>query len=187
MSGRLLQLAWRNLWRNPRRTLIAMTAIGLGYAMLLFVACLMAGLRQQMIESGTSLLLSDVEVHAPGYYPDRPTQQTLGGRNGTDVNALVAAITADYRVQAASPRVYGYGLVSATHQSAGVQLLGVVPDQEQKITMLQNRMVKGSYLTGRMPKDVMMGDKLASTIGVEVGSEIVLLTPAADGSTGNDL
>ena len=187
MSGRLLWLAWRNLWRNPRRTLIAMAAIGLGYAMLLFVACLMAGLRQQMIESGTGLVLSDVEVHAPSYYPDRPTHQTLGGRNGTEVSALVAAIAADPRVQAASPRVYGYGLVSATHQSAGAQLLGVVSDQEQKITVLQTRMVKGSYLTGRMPKGIVMGDKLATTIGVEVGSEIVLLTPAADGSTGNDL
>ncbi|MGA2222761.1 MAG: FtsX-like permease family protein [Terriglobales bacterium] len=187
MSGRLLWLAWRNLWRNPRRTLIAMAAIGLGYAMLLFVACLMAGLRQQMIESGTGLVLSDVEVHAPSYYPDRPTDQTLGGRNGTEVSALVAAIAADPRVQAASPRVYGYGLVSATHQSAGAQLLGVVSDQEQKITVLQTRMVKGSYLTGRMPKGIVMGDKLATTIGVEVGSEIVLLTPAADGSTGNDL
>ena len=187
MSGRLLRLAWRNLWRNPRRTLITMAAIGLGYAMLLFVACLMAGLRQQMIESGTGLVLSDMEVHAPGYYPDRPMDQTLGGRTGTDVGALVAAIAADPRVQAASPRVYGYGLVSATHQSAGAQLLGVVPDQEQKITVLQTRMAKGSYLTGRMPKGVVLGDKLATTIGAEVGSEIVLLTPADDGSTGNDL
>jgi ABC-type lipoprotein release transport system permease subunit len=187
MSGRLLRLAWRNLWRNPRRTLIAMAAIGLGYGMLLFVACLMAGLRQQMVESGTDLVLSDAEVHAPSYYPDRPINQTLGGRDGTDVSTLVAGITTDPRVEAASPRVYGYGLVSATHQSAGAQLLGVVPDQEQKITVLQRRMVKGSYLTGRIPKGVVMGDKLATTIGVEVGSEIVLLTPATDGSTGNDL
>jgi ABC-type lipoprotein release transport system permease subunit len=187
MSGRLSLLVWRNLWRNPRRTMIAMAAIGLGYAMLLFVACLMAGLRQQMIESGTGLLLSDIEVHAPDYYPDRPTQRTLGGRNGTDVSALVAAIAADPRVQAASPRMYGYGLVSATHQSAGVQLLGVVPDLEQKITVLQTQMVKGGYLTEGMPKRVVMGDKLATMIGIEVGSEIVLLTPAADGSTGNDL
>ena len=187
MSRRLLRLAWRNLWRNPRRTLIAMAAIGLGYAMLLFVACLMAGLRQQMVESGTDLVLSDAEVYAPSYYPDRPINQTLGGRDGTDVSALVAAIAADPRVEAASPRVYGYGLVSAAHQSVGAQLLGVVPDQEQKITVLQSRMVKGSYLTGAMPKGVVMGDKLATTIGVEVGSEIVLLTPATDGSTGNDL
>ena len=88
---------------------------------------------------------------------------------------------------AAAPRVYGYGLVSAAHQSAGVELLGVVPDQEQRITVLQTQIVKGSYLTARMPKGVVMGDKLATTIGVEIGSEIVLLTQAADGSMGNDL
>ena len=68
-------------------------------------------------------------------------------------------------VQAASPRVYGYGLVSAAHQSAGAQLLGVVPDLEQKITVLQTQMVKGSYLADGNPKAVMMGDKLATTIG----------------------
>ncbi|MGB7438937.1 MAG: ABC transporter permease [Candidatus Acidiferrum sp.] len=187
MIGQLLRLAWRNLWRNPRRTLIAMAAIGLGYAMLLFVACLMAGLRQQMVENGTNLVLSDAEVHAPSYYPDRPINLTLGGRDGTDVSALISALGADPRVEAASPRVYGYGLVSATRQSAGAQLLGVLPDQEQKITVLQSRIVKGSYLTGRIPKGVVMGDKLATTIGLEVGSEIVVLAPAADGSTGNDL
>lgn len=187
MSGRILGLAWRNLWRNPRRTLIAMSAIGFGYAMLLFVACLMAGLRQQMIETGTSLVLSDIEVHAPAYYPNRPIHQTLGGRQGTNVGALLAAIAADPRVYAASPRVYGYGLVSATHQSAGAEILGVVPDQEQKVTVLQTRIVKGSYLTERMPKGIVMGDKFATTIGVGVGSEIILLTQAADGSMGNDL
>jgi ABC-type lipoprotein release transport system permease subunit len=53
--------------------------------------------------------------------------------------------------------------------------------------VLQTRMVKGSYLTGQMPKGVVMGDKLATMIGVEVGSEIVLLTQATDGSTGNDV
>ena len=187
MSGWLPRLAWRNLWCNPRRTLITMAAIGLGYAMLLFVACLMAGLRQQMIESGTGLVLSDIEVHAPGYYPDRSIQKTLGGRKGTNVGALLAAITADPQVQAVSPRVYGYGLVSATSQSAGTQLLGVVPDSERKITVLQTRMVKGSYLSARMPKGVVIGEKLATTIGVRVGSQIVLLTTAADGSMGNDL
>jgi putative ABC transport system permease protein len=187
MSGRLLQLAWRNLWRNPRRTLIAMSAIGFGYVMLLFVACLMAGLRQQMIETGTGLVLSDIQVHAPAYYPNRPMHQTLGGQKGTNVTTLVAAITADPRVYAASPRVYGYGLASAGDQSAGVEILGVDPHQEQKITALQTRIVKGSYLTEGMPKGIVVGDKFVTTNGVGVGSEIILLTQAADGSMGNDL
>lgn len=187
MSRWLLPLAWHNLWGNPRRTLIAMAAIGLGYTLLLFVACLMAGLRQQLVESGTGLVLSETEVHAPDYYPDRPIHQTLGGRDGADVAALVAAIAANPRVRAASPRVYSYGLVSAAKQSAGAQLLGVVPESERKITGLQSRIVKGSYLDGQSPKGIVIGDKLAAAIGAEVGSEIVLMTPAADGSTGNDL
>jgi putative ABC transport system permease protein len=188
MSIRLLQLAWRNLWRNPRRTFIAMAAIALGYAMLLFVACLMAGLRWQMIENGTHLVLSEIQVHDPGYYPNRSIQKTLGGTKGTDVSALLAAITADPRVYAAAPRVYGYGLVSASHgSSAGVAFLGIVPDQEPKVTVLNTQIVKGTYLTKLMPNRVVVGDKLAGVIGVQLGSEIVLLTQAADGSMGNDL
>ena len=188
MSGRLLQLAWRNLWRNPRRTFIAMAAIALGYTMLLFVACLMAGLRWQMIENGTRLVLSEIQVHAPGYYPSRSIQKTVGGGKGTDVGALLAAISADPRVYAAAPRVYGYGLASASHgSSAGVALMGVAPDEEPKVTVLNTQIVKGGYLTKLMPNRVVVGDKLAGVIGVEVGSEIVLLTQAADGSMGNDL
>ncbi len=187
MSGRLLQLAWRNLWRNPRRTFITMAAIAFGYTMLLFVACLMAGLRWQMIENGTCLVMSQIQIHAPGYYPNRSIQKTLGGRQGTDVSAMLAAIAADRRVYAVAPRVYGYGLLSAAHRSAGVELMGVVPDQEPRITILNGQIAKGNCLTARMPKGVVIGDKLASTIGIEVSSEIVLLTQAADGSMGNDV
>ena len=187
MSVRLLQLAWRNLWRNRRRTFITMAAIAFGYAMLLFVACLMAGLRWQMIQNGTCLVMSQIQVHAPGYYPNRSLQKTLGGRQGTDVRALLATISADRRVSAVAPRVYGYALLSAAHRSAGVELMGVVPEQEPKITTLNTQIAKGSYLTAQLPKGVVIGDKLASTIGIELGSEIVLLTQAADGSMGNDV
>ena len=164
-----------------------MAAIALGYAMLLFVACLMAGLRWQMIENGTSPILSQIQVHAPGYYPNRSIQKTSGEERHGCRRELLAAITADRRVYAAAPRVYGEGLVSAGHRSAGVELLGVVPGQEERVTILQTQIIKGSYLMTRTPKSVMMGDKLASTIGVRLGSQIVLLTQAADGSMGNDL
>jgi ABC-type lipoprotein release transport system permease subunit len=187
MIGRLIQLAWRNLWRNRRRTFITMAAIAFGYAMLLFVACLMAGLRWQMVQNGTCLVMSQIQVHAPGYYPNRSLQKTLGGRQGTDVSALLAAIASDHRVIAVAPRVYGYGLLSAAHRSAGVELMGVVPDLEPKITTLNKQITKGIYLTAQAPKGVVIGDKLASTIGIGLGSEIVLLTQAADGSMGNDV
>jgi len=187
MNLGLPQLAWRNLWRNRRRTFITMAAIAFGYAMLLFVACLMAGLRWQMVQNGTCLVMSQIQLHAPGYYPNRSLRKTLGGRQGTDVNALLAIIASDRRVIAAAPRVYGYGLLSAAHRSAGVELMGVVPDQEPKITTLNKQVISGSYLIAQAPKGVVIGDKLASTIGIGLGSEIVLLTQAADGSMGNDV
>ena len=187
MSIKLLQLAWRNLWRNRRRTFITMAAIAFGYAMLLFVACLMAGLRWQMIQNGTCLVMSQIQVHAPGYYPNRSLQKTLGGSKGTDVSALLATISADRRVSAVAPRVYGYGLLSAADRSAGVALMGVVPEQEPKITTLNTQITEGKYLTAQVPTGVVIGDKLASTIGIKLGAQIVLLTQAADGSMGNDL
>jgi ABC-type lipoprotein release transport system permease subunit len=187
MGGRLIQLAWRNLWRNRRRTIITMSAIAFGYVMLLFVACLMAGLRWQMIENGTCLVTSQIQLHAPGYYPSRSIRKTLGGRRGTNVNSILSNIDADRRVYASAPRVYGYGLLSAAHRSAGVELMGVIPGQEPKITNLNSQIVKGEYLTTRQPKGVVLGDGLASTVGIELGAEIVLLTQAADGSMGDDV
>ena len=187
MSKRLVQIAWRNLWRNPRRTLISMAAIALGYAMLLLFACLLEGLSQQMIENGTRFGLSHMQVHAPGYYPTRSIYKTLSKQQGTDVSQLLATLTSDPRVQAASPRVYGYGLVSSANQSTGADLLGVIPGREQDITTLHTRIVTGSYLTEQVPKGVVIGEKLADSIDVGVGSEVVLVTQAADGSIGNDL
>lgn len=187
MGRRLLGLGWRNLWRNPRRTCITMAAIALGYSMLLFVACLMAGLRWQMIENGTGLVMSQVQVHAPTYYPGRSVQKTLGGRAGVDVDEMISAIRANPLVRAAAPRVYGYGLLSATHRSAGVELLGIRPEQEREITQLSRAVVKGRYVTEDVPNGLVVGDTLAATLAIEVGSEVVVLTNAADGSMGNDV
>jgi ABC-type lipoprotein release transport system permease subunit len=187
MNRRLLQMAWRNLWRNPRRTLITMIAIALGYAMLLLFACLLEGLQQQMVENGTRLGLSHVQVHARGYAPDRSPYKTLGGTEGTNVGGLLAIVTADPRVRAAAPRVYGYGLVSRAYHSAGAEIMGVVPGQEQGISALHTRLVQGSYLAAQQPKGVVIGEKLANTIDATVGSEIILMTQAVDGSMGNDL
>lgn len=187
MSGRLLQLAWRNLWRNPRRTLITLAGVALGYTLLLFLASLLEGLKQTVIENGTRLGLSHMQVHASGYYPDRSIYETLGGQAGTDVGRLLAAVTAEPQIQAAAPRVYGYGLVSYASSSAGVEFLGVVPAHEEQVTVLHTRIVQGSYLTEKVPNGVVIGDTLASAIGARVGAELVLLTQAVDGSMGNDL
>lgn len=187
MRRQLWQIAWRNLGRNAKRTAITVTAIALGYAMLLLFACLLEGIRQQMIENGTRLLLSHLQVHAPDYYPDRSLYHTLGGQTGTDVQRLLVALETLPAVRAASPRVYGYGLVGSHEHSAGAELVGVVPTQEARVTTLHTRLLHGHYLSEQEPRGIVLGDKLAALLRVGLGSEVVIVTQAADGSIGNDL
>ncbi len=190
VAARLLQLAWRNLWRNPRRTFISVTAIALGYAMLLLFACLLYGLSQQMIDSGTRLGLSHMQVHAPDYYPDRSLYHTLGGRTGIAYDELLTTLTASPQVLAAAPRVYGYGLVSGRNYAAGADLLGIDPARERQISSFHTRLVRGRFLnqhTADGANEVVLGEKLAHTIAAELGTEIILIAQAADGSLGNDL
>lgn len=187
MRGRLWQIAWRNLGRNVKRTTITVAAIALGYTMLLLFACLLEGIRQQMIENGTGLVLSHLQVHAPDYYPDRSLYHTIGGQKGTDVQQLRAALETLPAVRAASPRVYGYGLVSTQEHSAGAELLGVEPTQEARVTTLHTRIFHGHYLSEQDPHGIVLGDKLAALLRVGLGSEVVIVTHAADGSIGNDL
>lgn len=185
-----MQLAWRNLWRNPRRTSISITAIALGYAMLLLFACLLHGLSRQMIDNGTRMGLSHMQVHAPDYYPDRSLYHTLGGRAGAELDALLTTLSTHPQVLAAATRVYGYALVSGGSHSAGADLLGIDPVRERQISRFHTRLTKGRFLSRQTPRDtreVVLGEKLASTIAAEPGSEIILLTQAADGSIGNDL
>ena len=86
--------------------------------------------------------------------------------------------------------MYGYGLVSGTDHSAGADLLGIDPTREQQISRFHTRLTSGRFLNPQATdgaNEVVLGEKLASTIAVEPGSEIILLTQAADGSMGNDL
>jgi len=186
MTVRLARIGWSNLWRNPRRTLITIAALTLGMIMLAVTLSLMTGMNRDLIEQGTSLLLGHVQIHARSYRPDRSIFDTIPG-NGP---ALAARIRQQAGVLGASPRVNAYGLVSAGEHSAGADLLGVIPELESEVSILGNHVVAGTSLqvsaaTGR--REVLVGERLAHTLGVGPNDELVILTQAVDGSLGNDL
>jgi ABC-type lipoprotein release transport system permease subunit len=181
---RLARIGAANLWRNPRRTMITASALAIGMIMLAFTVSLMAGVTRDLIEEGTGLLLGHVQVHARGYRPDRSIFDTIPG----DGRALAKRLEGMPGVVAVAPRATGYGLVSAGEKSAGAELLGIEPAAEARVSELQNRLAAGrGLLTGRARNEVLIGDRLAGTLGVVPGDELVLLTQAADGSLGNDV
>jgi ABC-type lipoprotein release transport system permease subunit len=183
MLLRLVRIGWSNLWRNPRRTALTVLALALGTVTLAVTISLMKGMTRDLIERGTSLLLGHIEIHHADYRPDRSIFDTVPG----DGRALAARLAGVDGVEAAAPRAASYGLVSAGEQSAGAELLGVVPSLEAGVSTLLDRVETGRTLRDGDVKKVLVGHRLARTLGVAPGDELVVLTQAADGSLGNDL
>ncbi|MBI2821384.1 MAG: ABC transporter permease [Acidobacteria bacterium] len=181
------RLGWRNLWRNPRRSLITLSAVGVAYASLIALIGLMKGLQSQMLDNGTSLMLGHLQVHDSRYLPDRNIYDTIGGDRGVDVPHLLAQVAAQPQVLASAPRVHGFGLVSTGEQSAGVQILGVDPGAEAGVSRLLEGVAGGASLARPGGHTVLLGDGLAQELNAGPGSEIALVTQTTQGTLGNDL
>ncbi len=181
-----LRLGWRNLWRNPRRSLISISAVA---SALLFLAILLGmtqGIGEQMLDNGTSLLSGHVQLHHPDYLPDRNLFDTLGGRTGIEPG-LLDALQARPEVRQATPRVYGFALLSTGEHSAGAQLISVQPDREAEVSRLLQCVQIGRRPGETSPGGIWLGKGLAREIQATLGSEIAAVTQAADGSLGNEL
>ncbi len=183
----VLRLGWRNLWRNPGRSALAVGAVAVAFAALMTLDGLSEGMARQMLADGTRLLLGQVQVHDAGYLPDRNFYDTVGGAAGADVPALLGALEARPGVRVAAPRAWAFGLLSTGPRSAGAELLGVEPAREARVTSLLDTVVEGHGLAGAPPRTVLLGRTLAEVLGARVGDEVAVVTQAADGSIGNEL
>ncbi len=139
--GLLLAIAWRNLGRNLRRTLIAGTGIALGVGMCIASFGVMDGMSSDMVRSITDVQLGHIQVHEPGFSA-RPKLKLAFDKASARTRA--ASHTRD--VEAVSPRVFGWALASTERQSTGVQLVGIDPELEARVTKLDRRVSKGHYL-----------------------------------------
>jgi ABC-type lipoprotein release transport system permease subunit len=182
----VLRLGWRNLWRNPGRSLLSIGAVAVACAVLMTLESLRAGLVRQTLDNGTRLVVGHLQVQDAAFRKDRNLYDTIGGGTGTDVPALLA--TVERRAgTAAAPRVVGFGLLSTGERSSGAEILGVHPAREAGVSRLLATVVEGRGLDGAPRGAVLLGKTLAEDLGVTVGGEIAVVTQAADGSLGNEL
>jgi ABC-type lipoprotein release transport system permease subunit len=185
-AGPWWRIGWRNLGRNRRRTLITMGGLAFGYLAVVLLVAWMEGLTAEMIDSATGTLSGQLQVHDLEYRPERKVYDTIGGRDGADVEALVSEVAADPLVEAAAPRVYAGGLVSSGEATTAGLLMGIDPDLESRVSKILTAVVDG-----RPPQagsnDIVIGSEMARQLAVDIGDEVILVVAAADGSMGNDL
>lgn len=175
-----LRVAWRNLWRNRGRTGITLAAMALSTAVMILTYALMLGMITDMEKSVVAVFTGQVQVHNRAYASEHSLYDTIARPQAILDKARSSGI-------AASARAFGFGLVSSGPNSAGVQFWGVNPQAERSFGKLDEALLEGAFLPDAPGMRVVLGRKLARTLGAKVGTELVVVVQAADGSLGNDL
>jgi len=177
---RILTLASRNVRRNWHRSLVTMLAMAFACFIMIFFSSLMEGMMQGSERSVVSMNMGDIQIHAHGYRDDPDLYTRI-----ENPEALVAEI--EKQGFKAASRIYSYGLLAANMASSGVQLRGVDLKQEASVTELHKHMGGGVWLDKSDSNGVVLGKKLAGTLGVELGDELVFVGQSADGYMANEL
>jgi putative ABC transport system permease protein len=178
----ILRIAYRNMFRQKRRTALTLLTIFGGFALAAVSIGWSDGTYSYIINMFTRNRLGQIEVHAEGYLDQPSLYKRI--RNYREIGA---AIQGTEGVEAWAPRVFVAGLASLDDKTAGVQVIGMDPELEQAATGFNKNVLRGSPLSGGCTHTVLLGKGLAQVLGAGIGDDIVLLTQAADGSIANDL
>ena len=177
---RLAVMAWRNLWRYGRRTVTTIAAMTLALLTLIVWTSFVQGFLRDLETTIVEVEIGDVQVFPPDYR----SQPSMFDRIGAPAELVdtLGAMGFD-----ASARLLGGGLAAAGEASAGVSLRGVETDQDARVSVVYDRVAQGSWLDPSDPRGVVIGGRLARTLDVGLGDELVLLSQATDGSIANGL
>ena len=174
-----VRLAFRNVLRNARRSTITILAIAVGITALLFMWSFIDGVNEQMIDNSTRYLSGHLQVHRSGYHDDQTLDLTLA--DGDSMAARVLQATGP--ATKVTRRLEAFALASAGDKSRSVGVLGINPVSEQTVTTLASTVIQGRFLDPLDRDGVVVGSRIAEALGIKVGSELILVSQAADGST----
>jgi len=167
-----LRIAWRNVWRQRRRTLLIAAAMGAMMALLVFYDGMIGGFEQAIYGNAIQLLGGNIQVHAPGY------SDTLGSKPLlplADPDAVVQAAEAQPNVVAASKRIVTGGLATNREGAFAVSIIGIETAKEADITPVSANITKGRYLNPDDGDLIVIGQGLASAMGIDVGDRITMV------------
>lgn len=177
---KIIPIALRNISRKRVRGAITIGSMAFAGFIMLFFAALGQGLLYTMEQNAVGVSTGDIQIHAPGYRGDPDLYARV-----PDPAALVDKLAA--AGLHAAPRLYGFGLAAAGGTSSGIWMRGVDLVNEPKVTQIDRHVMEGYWLSADKPKEVVIGKKLAHTLGVKPRDEIVVVSQAADGSMANDI
>ncbi|UCH23965.1 MAG: ABC transporter permease [Deltaproteobacteria bacterium] len=170
-------MAWRNIWRNPRRSILTISAIAFASLLLVFMLSFQFGFYEAAINASVKIHAGHLQIQAEGYQ-DKKSMRLVVPDPGS-MGSILANIEA---VKAYTYRANAFSLVSSEKRIHGVMVTGIDPVSEAKVSTLKNLIRDGTYLTDKDDYQALVGQLLAQNLRIGPGDELTLLGQARDGS-----
>lgn len=177
----LFTLAWRNIWRNYRRSVLVLLSVVIGLIAIILYDSISIGMIQQMLDNQIGAHVSHIQVHKKGFNDNKVIQNYL-----PDPAKVRQVLAQQAGVAHFSERVITFGIASSATGAAGVSLVGIYSQEEAQITKIKNSLVEGRYL-GEAAHEIVIGKKLAEKLDVGLGDKVVAMASALSGAIGSDV
>jgi ABC-type lipoprotein release transport system permease subunit len=174
--GFYLKLAWRNVFRNRRRTFLTGLIIGVGLAAMIFMDAWVMGMKENIIASATSSFIGQAQIHRKGYQESQENNLTIQG-----LGTIVSMLEEDPHVKNFTERAMSFGTVSSPSDIGSIVLYGIDPVKEKPLSKIDEAIISGAYLQAGPSgtNGVLIGADLADTLEVAVGDRIVITVARA--------
>ena len=170
----LTKLAWRNIFRNKRRTIIASTAMGIGLAALIFVDAFWMGMEQNMIKTATASFLGEAQIHREGFRGEREVSLIIRALDELTANLAEEPIVGHFTQRTLVP-----GMITSPANVSAINLVGVYPPTEKFLSKVDDAITEGAYFEGDNSRDMVIGTKLAEVLEVGLGHRVVVTVAQA--------
>jgi ABC-type lipoprotein release transport system permease subunit len=176
--GKLWVIAYRDLGRNRRRSVLTLLAVALGLALLIVWNGLISGGVEDALQNSIRLKTGHVQIRAASYQEEKLSLLSKDLLDNTDV--LTARANAMSEVKAVAPVLWASGILSTIDESVGLQVYGI-DTGSQLYTPIWQALVAGQFLTPDDRGGILIGKRLADSLGVGVGQKVNLAIVNADG------
>jgi ABC-type lipoprotein release transport system permease subunit len=172
-----MKMAWRNLWRNPRRSVLTILAIAFSGLLLVFMISFQFGTYDDMIELSLRVGPGHLQVAAEGYRENMEMRKVV--ENPEAIGRILEGLQ---KVSAYTYRANAFSLLSSEKRTYGAMIKGILPEREARVTTIEKITREGEYLSRESGNRILLGRTLAENLKLAVGDEVVLLGQGRDGS-----
>ena len=179
----LIKLSWRNLWRNKRRTILTVTSVSLGLALLLVSLGIGDGSHKQMITAAVRMGSGHVLIQARGYKETNEFKLTLSGEDLEKIDAWVASHATDggVPITAAVRRSFLSGMMSSADGASGAMVTAVEPARELLVSQFAEKVTEGTFFEGDYKNPTIIGKGMADKLELGIGDKAVLMAQGLGG------